>query len=132
MRILFASLVAMAAVAIAAPSFAQEAAPAAPTPTTKSKAKPGTAAYCNTLKSDTSKSACLKRLQAKTTTPAPTATAAATPPATPTAKPHKTKKTAAKSGDTAQLAPPTLATPVPATPAQPQTIAVPPLPQKTI
>ena len=125
MRILFASLVAMTAVAIAAPSFAQETAPATPTPTTKSKAKPGTAAYCNTLKSDTSKSACLKRLHAQ-------ATPTATPAAAPTTKPHKTKKTTAKSGDTAQLAPPTLATPVPATPAQPQTIAVPPLPQKTI
>jgi hypothetical protein len=126
MRILFASLVAMAAVAIAAPAFAQEAAPATPTPTTKSKAKPGTAAYCSTLKSDTSKAACLKRVHAQ-----------ATPAATPTTKPHKTKKGAAKPTDTAQLSPPTLANPVPATPApatpsQPQTIAVPPLPQKTI
>ncbi len=120
MRILFASLVAMAAVTLAAPSFAQEAAPISPTPTTKSKAKPGTAAYCNTLKTDTGKAACLRHVHAQ-----------ATPAATPTAKPHKTKKGAAKPADTAQLAPPTLANPT-AMPAEPKTVAVPPLPQKTI
>src|SRR5215510_13390677 len=65
MRLLLASVATLAAVALAVPAFAQETAPAAtPTPTTTSKPKPGTAAYCNTLKSSTSKSACLKRVHA--------------------------------------------------------------------
>jgi hypothetical protein len=119
MRLMIASLAAMAAVAVAAPSFAQEipATPASPTPA--AKPKPGTAAYCNTLKSTTSKSACLKRVQAQTT-----------PKATPAAK-TKTKKlepAAAKPDVSAQAAPPASAQ----APSPPQTIAVPPLPQKTI
>ncbi|HWC90305.1 MAG TPA: hypothetical protein VG433_11630 [Pirellulales bacterium] len=117
MRILFASLVAMAAVAVATPSFAQEAATAMPTPTAKpAKARPGTTAYCNTLKSETSKTACLKRLHA----------AAA-------AKSHKmAKKTVSKGPKAAQLTPPP-ATAAPVAPSSgPGQISVPPLPQKTI
>ena len=80
MRLLLASVATLAAVAFAAPVFAQDATPAAPstsaptptpTPTTTTKHKPATntAAYCNTLKSSTSKSACLKRVHAQNTTP---------------------------------------------------------------
>ena len=56
MRLLLASVAALAAITLAGPSFAQETAPAA-TPTPLAKPKPGTAAYCSTLKSATSKSA---------------------------------------------------------------------------
>ena len=85
MRLLIASMAALAAVAFAAPSFAQNedptTAPApAPVPTTKSK--PGTTAYCQTLKSSTSRSACMKKLHAQ-----------ATPKAAPTTTKKKTKKT---------------------------------------
>jgi hypothetical protein len=68
MRLLLASVATLAAVALAAPAFAQETAPAA-TPTPIAKPKPGTTAYCNTLKSATSKSACLKRVHAQAATP---------------------------------------------------------------
>lgn len=122
MRILIASLVAVTAVAFAAPSFAQEATPPStttPTPATKS-AKPhaGTAAYCNTLKSQSAKASCLKRVQ--------TASAAKTP--------HKTKKPAAKPDTSAQLSAPVSAAPAPVTAPTTQqgSVAVPPLPQKTI
>ena len=73
MRLLLASVAALAALTLAVPSFAQEAAPTPPpTPTPSVKPKPGTAAYCNTLKSATSKSACLKRVHAQATPKAPT------------------------------------------------------------
>jgi hypothetical protein len=118
MRILIASLIAVTAVAFAAPSFAQEATPPAPIPAAKS-AKPhaGTAAYCNTLKSQSAKASCLKRVQ----------TASAT-------KTHKTKKPAAKPDTSAQLSAPVSAAPAPVTPSATQqgSVAVPPLPQKTI
>ena len=78
MRLMLAAVAALAAVALAAPSFAQE---AAPTPTPSVKPKPGTTAYCNTLKSTTSKSACLKRVHAQ----------AATPKARPNASPHSSR-----------------------------------------
>ena len=78
MRLLLASVAALAAVTLAVPSFAQET-PATPTPA--AKPKPGTAAYCNTMKSATSKSACLKRLHAQ-----------ATPIKAPTTAKSKTKK----------------------------------------
>lgn len=123
MRLLLASVATLAAVALAVPGFAQETAPAAtPTPTTTSKPKPGTTAYCNTLKSTTSKSACLKRVHASAKS---TKT-----PATTTHKKAK-KLEAPKSTDTsAQLAPPAAAPSSAQTP--PSTINVPPLPQKTI
>lgn len=115
MRLLIASVAAFAAVALAAPSFAQEA--AAPTPAPSAKPKPGTSAYCNTLKSATSKSSCLKRVQASAKAP------------------HKAKAKAkkvdpAKTDTSAQLTPPA-STPA-QSPSTSQTVVVPPLPQKTI
>ena len=115
MRLLIASVAAFAAVAFAAPSFAQET--AAPTPAPVAKPKPGTSAYCNTLKSSTSKSSCLKRVHASAKAPSS----------------HKTK---AKKVDPAKTDTSAQYTPPPTTPAQApstsQTVAVPPLPQKTI
>ena len=122
MRLLLASVATLAAVAFAAPAFAQETAPAA-TPTPIAKPKPGTTAYCNTLKSATSKSACLKRVHAQAATPK-------SPSGSTTQK--KAKKLEAPKTDTsAQMTPPASA--APASGAMPsQTINVPPLPQKTI
>lgn len=119
MRLLLTSLAAVVAVAFAAPSFAQEtpAAPATPTPT--AKPKPGTTAYCNTLKTPTSRSACLKRVHAQAT-PKPVPAMPA-----PKAKPKKLEA-GPKPDNSAQLAAPATA------PSPPQTISVPPLPQKTI
>ncbi|MBS0523803.1 MAG: hypothetical protein JSS04_09215 [Proteobacteria bacterium] len=119
MRLLLASVATLAAVALAAPAFAQDATPAAPTPTptttTKHKPATNTAAYCNTLKSASSKSACLKRVHAQNTTPK--------------AGPHKKAKKAdtTKAATSASAAPPPAAAPSP-----PQTVNIPPLPQKTI
>ena len=114
MRLLIASVAAFAAVAFAAPSFAQEA--AAPTPAPSTKPKPGTSAYCNTLKSSTSKSSCLKRVHASAKAP------------------HKATK--AKKVDPAKTDTSAQFTSPPATPAQApstsQNVAIPPLPQKTI
>jgi hypothetical protein len=124
MRLLIAGIAAVAAFAFAAPSFAQSAedpagAPApAPVPTTK--AKPGTTAYCQTLKSASSRSACLKKLHAQ-----------ATPKAAPTKKakkPSTTPAAAKPAPDAAQLAPPPAPMPAPSG----GSVAVPPLPQKTI
>jgi len=128
MRLLLASVATLAAVALAAPVFAQDATPAAPaatptpaptpTPSTTTKHKPaaGTAAYCNTLKSSTSKSACLKRVHAQNVTPKAGTTH------------KKAKKTDTTKADTSASA-----TPAPATgSSSPQTINIPPLPQKTI
>ena len=125
MRLLIASMAALAAVAFAAPSFAQTEEPAtapAPAPVPTVKPKPGTTAYCQTLKSSTSRSACMKKLHAQ-----------ATPKAAPTTTSKKAKKpatpVAAKQPDVGQLAPPSAApTPAPSN----GTVAVPPLPQKTI
>lgn len=129
MRLLIASMAALAAVAFAAPSFAQtpeEAAPAAaPVPATKPKA--GTAAYCQSLKSASSRSSCLKKVSAK-----------AVPKGTATAS-KKGKKTtpasAPKQPDVGQLstpngAPATMPAQAPSSSAG--TVVVPPLPQKTI
>jgi hypothetical protein len=108
MRLLLASVAAFAAVAFAAPSFAQD---GAPTPTPSAKPKPGTSAYCNTLKSASSKSACLKRVHASAKAPTK----------------NKAKKVdPAKADTSASLTPPA------APPSAPQTVGVPPLPQKTI
>ena len=63
MRLLIACAAAVAAVAFAAPSFAQEAAPVAPT-----AKKVTSTASCNKLKSTTAKTACLKRLHASAAT----------------------------------------------------------------
>jgi hypothetical protein len=116
MRLLIASVAALAAVAFAAPSFAQET--TAPAPAPAAKPKPGTSAYCNTLKSSSSKSSCLKKVHANAKAPS-----------------HKTKAKKVeppKTDTSAQYTPP----PPSATPAQApstsQTVAIPPLPQKTI
>jgi hypothetical protein len=123
MRLLIASMAALAALAFAAPSFAQTEEPsAAPAPVPTTKPKPGTTAYCQTLKSSTSRSACMKKLHAQ-----------ATPKAAPTTTKKKTKKTttAATQPEVGQLAPPaTSSAPAPAPTGG--TVAVPPLPQKTI
>ena len=118
MRLMLASVAALAAVTLAAPAFAQQEEPATPTPV--AKPRPGTAAYCNTLKTTTSKNACLKRVHAQ-----------ATPKKPPTAATKaKAKKLNPPADTSAQLNPPA-ATPA-ATPTPPQTVTVPPLPQKTI
>ena len=128
MRLLIASMAALAAVAFAAPSYAPDEQAPAPAPVPTAKPKPGTAAYCQSLKSASSRSSCLKKVSAKSAPKAPAATTSTT-----TAK--KTKKSpatpaAAKQPDVGQLAPPAY-TPAPA-PASNGTVAVPPLPQKTI
>ncbi len=123
MRLLFASAIALFAVAFAAPSFAQDDTPAA-TPVPTAKPKPGTSAYCQTLKSASSRSTCLKKVSAAKAQPKAT---------TKTASKAKAKKPAVaptpKQPDSAQLAPPAAA-PAPAPAAG--TVAVPPLPSKTI
>jgi hypothetical protein len=126
MRLLIASMAALAAVAFAAPSFAQTEEPAtapAPAPVPTAKPKPGTTAYCQTLKSSTSRSACMKKLHAQ-----------ATPKAAPTTTKKKTKKTttATTQPEVGQLAPPAASSPAPAPGPTGGTVAVPPLPQKTI
>ena len=126
MRLLIASMAALAAVAFAAPSFAQTEEPAtapAPAPVPTVKPKPGTTAYCQTLKSSTSRSACMKKLHAQ-----------ATPKAAPTTTKKKTKKTttATTQPEVGQLAPPAASSPAPAPAPTGGTVAVPPLPQKTI
>ena len=122
MRLMLACVAAVAAVAFAAPSFAQEAAPAAP----PAKPKVGTTAYCNSLKSTSAKTACLKRLHASAAKPAVPATTAHKT----TSKKHVAEQAAPAKETSAQLTPP--ATPAPVQQAQPSTIVVPPLPQKTI
>lgn len=114
MRLLIASAAALLAMAFAAPSFAQDETPTAPVPT--AKPKPGTSAYCQTLKSASSRSSCLKKISAQSKA-APTKTAKA--------KAKKPTTTAPKQPDSAQLAPPAAAP-------SSGTVAVPPLPQKTI
>jgi hypothetical protein len=127
LRTLFASLATVAAVALAMPVLAQtETTPAAPTPA--AKPKQGTTAYCQTLKSASSRDACLKRVQAQ-------AAPKKKPPAKTTAQKTKKKPT---DNPPAAMAPATTnpgqvqAAAPPATPAPPQTIVIPPLPQKTI
>jgi len=126
MRLLIAGIAALAAVSFAAPSFAQEAtetAPAAtpaPTPAVK-HSKPGTSAYCNSLKSSSQRSSCLKRIQ----------TAKATKPAHPTTKTKKSTPAASTATSADSSAP----APAPAQMSAPSggsSVAVPPLPQKTI
>ena len=102
MRLLIASMAALAAVAFAAPSFAQTEEPAttpAPAPVPATKAKPGTTAYCQTLKSSTSRSACMKKLHAQ-------ATPKAAPATTTTKKKTKKTTTTASQPEVGQLSPP--------------------------
>ena len=117
MRLLFASLAAVTAVAFAAPSFAQDTPSSTPTPTPITKpAKHRTSSTgCSALKGQSAKEYCLKqRAHAHVT------------------KPHKaTKKVASKSAPAApsDTAPVTQSAP---SPSQSQSVAVPPLPQKTL
>lgn len=124
MRLLIASVAALVAVAFAAPSFAQNETPAAaPVPT--AKPKPGTSAHCQTLKSASSRSACLKKVTVAKAQPKAT-------PKTSTKATSKTKKpapaSAAKPADSAQLPPPAATPPAPAAAPTSGTIAIPPLP----
>ena len=124
MRLLIASMAALAALAFAAPSFAQTEEPsAAPAPVPTTKPKPGTTAYCQTLKTSTSRSACMKKLHAQATPKAA--------PATTTKKKTKKTTTTASQPEVGQLSPPP-ATSAPAPAPTGGTVAVPPLPQKTI
>jgi len=114
MRLLIASMAALAAVAFAAPSFAQDETMPTPAPTAKPKAP--TTASCNKIKSSSQRSACLKKVQVAK------------------APSKKTKKTtttpaAPKSPEMGQLPP----APAP-TAASPSSgpVSVPPLPSKTI
>lgn len=132
MRLLLAGVVAVAAFALAAPSFAQseESSGGAATPAPAPIAKPakGTAAYCQTLKSSSHRKSCLQKLHAqaqpkdkdkdKTTTVAKKKKKPATP--NPSAAP----------GDSAQYTPPAAAAPATGSTSGP--VPVPPLPQKTI
>ena len=126
MRLLIASMAALAAVAFAAPSYAQDEAAPVPAPVPTTKAKPGTAAYCQSLKSASSRSSCLKKVSAK-----------ASPKVAGTTTAKKTKKAttpaaAPKQPDVGQLSTPSGAPATMPAPASNGTVAVPPLPQKTI
>ena len=71
MRLLIASMAALAAVAFAAPSFAQDETMPAPTSSPTAKPKAGTtAASCNKIKSSSQRSACLKKVQVAKAQPA--------------------------------------------------------------
>jgi hypothetical protein len=115
MRLLIASMAALAAVAFAAPSFAQDETMPTPAPTAKPKAP--TAASCNKIKSSSQRSACLKKVQVAK------------------APSKKTKKTttpaAPKSPELGQLPPASAPAPTAAAPSS-GPVSVPPLPSKTI
>ncbi|KAF0105934.1 MAG: hypothetical protein FD144_138 [Rhodospirillaceae bacterium] len=115
MRLLIASMAALAAVAFAAPSFAQDETMPTPAPTAKPKAP--TTASCNKIKSSSQRSACLKKVQVAK------------------APSKKTKKTtttpaAPKSPEMGQLQAP--AAPAPSASPSSGPVSVPPLPSKTI
>jgi hypothetical protein len=114
MRLLIASLAALTAVALATPSFARD---SQPSPTPAANPKSGTKAHCNTLKG-AARDACLKKLHASAPTKAKAK--AKTKP-----KAKAKNKAAKKPAGTAQAT-------SPSAPTAPQTIAVPPLPAKTI
>lgn len=118
MRLLIASMAALAAVAFAAPSFAQDETMPSPTPAPTAKPKAGTAASCNKIKSSSQRSACLKKVQVAK------------------APSKKTKKTtttpaAPKSPEMGQLPPASAPAPTAAAPSS-GAVSVPPLPSKTI
>src|SRR5215475_11678306 len=123
MRLLIASMAALAAVAFAAPSYAQtpDDSTTAPAPVPTAKPKPGTAAYCQSLKTSSSRSSCLKKVS--------TGSKATTTKATASAKKSKkgtTTPSAPKQPDVGQLGTPPAAAPAAAMPSG--TVAVPPLP----
>lgn len=115
MRLLIASMAALAAVAFAAPSFAQD--ETMPTPAPNAKPKAPTTASCNKIKSSSQRSACLKKVQVAK------------------APSKKTKKTttpaAPKSPEVGQLPPASAPAPTAAAPSS-GPVSVPPLPSKTI
>jgi hypothetical protein len=115
MRLLIAGMAALAAVAFAAPSFAQDETMPTPAPTAKPKAP--TTASCNKIKSSSQRSACLKKVQVAK------------------APSKKTKKTttpaAPKSPELGQLPPASAPAPTAAAPSS-GPVSVPPLPSKTI
>lgn len=126
MRLLLASAIALLALTFAAPSFAQNETPAA-APVPAAKPKPGTSAYCQTLKSASSRSACLKKMTVAKAQPK--ATPKTSTKTTSKAKTKKPTPTAApKQGDSAQLPPPVAAPPAPAAAPTSGTVAIPPLP----
>ncbi|WP_295141678.1 hypothetical protein [uncultured Reyranella sp.] len=114
MRLLIASMAALAAVAFAAPSFAQD--ETMPTPTAKPKAP--TTASCNKIKSSSQRSACLKKVQVAKA-PSKKTKKTTTPPAAP------------KSPEMGQLPPASAPAPTAAAPSS-GPVSVPPLPSKTI
>jgi len=116
MRLLIASMAALAAVAFAAPSFAQDETMPTPAPTAKPKA--ATTASCNKIKNSSQRTACLKKVQVAK------------------APSKKTKKTtttpaAPKSPEMGQLPPASAPAPTAAAPSS-GPVSVPPLPSKTI
>lgn len=117
MRLLIAGMAALAAVAFAAPSFAQEETLPAPTTAPTAKPKAATTASCNKIKSSSQRSACLKKVQVAK------------------APKKKTKKTttpaAPKSPEMGQLPPASTPAPTAAAPSS-GPVSVPPLPSKTI
>ena len=117
MRLLIASMAALAAVAFAAPSFAQDETMPTPAPTAKPKA--GTAASCNKIKSSSQRSACLKKVQVAKAQPAKKTKKTGTTPAAP------------KSPEVGQLPPTSTPAPAMAAPSS-GPVSVPPLPSKTL
>jgi len=118
MRLLFASLAAVTAVAFAAPSFAQDtpSSTPAPTPITKPAKHRTSSTGCSALKGQSAKEYCLKQQRAHAHV----------------TKPHKASKKVAKAAPSAvpgDTAPVTQSAP---SPSQSQSVAVPPLPQKTL
>ena len=116
MRLLIASMAALAAVAFAAPSFAQGETMPTPAPTAKPKAP--TTASCNKIKSSSQRSACLKKVQVAKA-PSKKTKKATTTPAAP------------KSPEMGQLPPASAPAPAAAAPSS-GPVSVPPLPSKTI
>lgn len=117
MRLLIAGMAALAAVAFAAPSFAQDETLPAPTTAPTAKPKAATTASCNKIKNSSQRSACLKKVQVAK------------------APKKKTKKTitpaAPKSPEMGQLPPASAPAPTAAAPSS-GPVSVPPLPSKTI
>ncbi len=118
MRLLIAGMAALAAVAFAAPSFAQDETLPAPTTAPTTKPKAATTASCNKIKSSSQRNACLKKVQVAK------------------APKKKTKKTtttpaAPKSPEMGQLPPASAPAPTAAAPSS-GPVSVPPLPSKTI
>jgi hypothetical protein len=118
MRLLIASMAALAAVAFAAPSFAQDETMPAPTTAPTAKPKAATTASCNKIKSSSQRSACLKKVQV------------AKAPSKKTKK-STTTPAAPKSPEMGQLPPASAPAPTAAAPSS-GPVSVPPLPSKTI